>query len=82
MISIRDLEQLMKREPKPGSPTPTLSVYLSTDPSRPANTRRSFEAVLYQMLRSIEGQLKEKPLRKRFAEDAERVQQVVETHLK
>jgi peptide subunit release factor 1 (eRF1) len=79
MISIRDLEQLMKRESKPGSPT--LSVYLSTDPSRPANIRRSFEAVLYQMLRSIEGQLKEKPFRKQFAEDAGRVQQVVETHV-
>lgn len=79
MISIRDLEQLMKREPKPGSPT--LSVYLSTDPSRPGNTRRSFQAVLSQMLRSIEEQLKEQPLQKQFAEDAERVRQVVETHV-
>jgi peptide chain release factor subunit 1 len=79
MISIQDLDQLLKREPKSGSPV--LSVYLSTDPSRPANIRRGFEAALHQMLRSIEEQLTEKPARKQFAEDAGRVEHVVRTHV-
>jgi peptide chain release factor subunit 1 len=79
MISIQDIDQLLKREPK--SSSPVLSVYLSTDPSRLANIRRGYEAVLHQMLQSIEGLLTEKPARKQFAEDAGRVKHVVKTHI-
>ena len=79
MISIQDLDQLIKREPRAGSPV--LSVYLSTDASRQQNIQRGFEAVLHQMLRSIEGQLLEKPVRKQFAEDAGRVEHVVKIHV-
>ncbi|HEU4685751.1 MAG TPA: hypothetical protein VFS39_14690 [Nitrospira sp.] len=79
MISIQDLDQLMKREPKAGSPV--LSVYLSTDPSRPQNIQRGFEAVLHQMLQSIEDQLPEESARQQFAEDAGRVEHVVKIHV-
>jgi peptide subunit release factor 1 (eRF1) len=79
MISIQDLDQLIKREPRAGSPV--LSVYLSTDPSRQQNIQRGFEAVLRQMLRSIDGQLLEKPFRKQFAEDAGRVEHIVKIHV-
>jgi peptide chain release factor subunit 1 len=78
MISIQDLNQLLKREPKSGSPV--LSVYLATDPTKPTNIQRGFETVLHNMLRSIEGLLTDKSARKHFAEDAGRVEHVVKTH--
>jgi peptide chain release factor subunit 1 len=78
MITVQDLERLLAWEPRANSPV--LSVYLVTDLSKPANLRRGFEAVLEQMLKSVEAQLAETSVRERFAEDAARVRRFVTDH--
>jgi peptide chain release factor subunit 1 len=77
MISRDDLENLMRREPRPGSPV--LSLYLNTDLSLAANINRAFEVVLKDLLREIEGRL-DKGERKEFAADAGQVIRFVENY--
>ena len=48
-LSKADLEELLRREAKYGSPV--LSVFLDTDQSREINLERAFGAVLKDMLR-------------------------------
>lgn len=74
MISREEVEGLMLREVRPGSPV--LSVYLDTDQSREINIERGFETVLKDMLREIKQRL-DKDEKGRFQADAERVQQFV-----
>jgi peptide chain release factor subunit 1 len=74
MISKSDLDQLIEREPVPGSPV--LSVYLDVDQSKAVNLNRHFEVALKAMLRSIKTQLDEAQA-KHFAADAERVEEFV-----
>jgi peptide subunit release factor 1 (eRF1) len=77
ILSRVDLEELIQREAKPGSPV--LSVYLDTDQSREINIERGFEVVLKDMLREIRQNL-DKEARQEFDADAERVQQFVEEY--
>src|SRR6266478_7962030 len=70
MISRNDVESLIDREPKPGSPV--LSVYLNVSPSRLDPVNRAFEVVLKNLLREIESEL-DKKAREQFQEDTERV---------
>jgi peptide chain release factor subunit 1 len=77
MISKNELESLMQREPKPGSPV--LSLYLNTDVSLPANIKRGFEIMLKDLLREMEQKL-DKDDRKEFAADAGRVISFVENY--
>jgi peptide chain release factor subunit 1 len=74
MISKADVEELRKREVV--SDSPVLSVYLDVDQGKASNLNRHFEAVLKDLLRSIETQLDKKQL-DNFAADAERVQDFV-----
>jgi hypothetical protein len=76
-LSKVDLESLIRREPKPGSPV--LSIYLDTDQSREINIERGFEVVLKDMLREIRQKL-DKEARAEFDDDAERVRQFVEEY--
>jgi hypothetical protein len=75
MISRDELEGLMRRDARPGSPV--LSVYLDTDQSREINIERGFETVLKDMLREIKQRL-EKDEKGKFRAGAERVQRFVE----
>ena len=75
MISRDELEGLMRRDARPGSPV--LSVYLDTDQSREINIERGFETVFKDMLREIKQRL-EKDEKGKFHADAERVQRFVE----
>jgi peptide subunit release factor 1 (eRF1) len=77
ILSRADLEGLIEREAKPGSPV--LSVYLDTDQSREINIERGFEVVLKDMLREIRQKLA-KEARQEFDADAERVRQFVEQY--
>ncbi|HEY0322512.1 MAG TPA: hypothetical protein VGC66_16270 [Pyrinomonadaceae bacterium] len=77
MISRVDVENLMRREPRPGSPV--LSLYLNTDLSIAANVNRAFEVVLKDLLREIEERL-DKDERKEFAADAVGVSRFVENY--
>ena len=77
MISRDDVEELMLREVRPGSPV--LSVYLDTDQSREINIERGFEIVLKDMLREIKQRL-DKDEKVKFQADAERVQRFVEEY--
>jgi peptide subunit release factor 1 (eRF1) len=70
MISRSDVESLIEREPKPGSPV--LSVYLNIIPSRLDPVNRAFEVVLKNLLREIESEL-DKKAREEFQEDTEPV---------
>ncbi len=70
MISRSDVESLIEREPKPGSPV--LSVYLNVIPSRLDPVNRAFEVVLKNLLREIESGL-DKKAREEFQEDTEPV---------
>src|SRR5690348_3943449 len=74
MISRDEVEGLMAREVRPGSPV--LSVYLDTDQSREINIERGFETVLKDMLREIKQRL-DKDEKAKFQADAERVQRFV-----
>jgi peptide chain release factor subunit 1 len=76
-LSRNDLDALMKREGKPGSPV--LNVYLDTAQSREINIERGFEVVLKDMLREIRQKLN-KEERQEFDADAERVTQFVEEY--
>jgi len=76
-LSRTDLEALMQREAKPGSPV--LSVYLDTDQSQEINIERGFEVVLKDMLREIRQKL-DKEARQEFDADAERLRQFVEEY--
>jgi len=79
MFSKRDLESLMQREAKPGSPV--LSVYLDTDQSKAINVNRAFEVVLKNLLRNAEQrQPFDKQQRKEFQDDAGRVQAFLENY--
>jgi len=73
-LSRADLEELMKRDAKPGSPV--LSVFLDTDQSRNINLKRAFGAVLKDMLRDIRQKL-DKEAQAEFDADAERIRQFV-----
>ena len=73
-LSRADLEELMKRDAKPGSPV--LSVFLDTDQSREINLERAFGAVLKDMLREIRQKL-DKEAQPEFDADAERIRQFV-----
>jgi GTPase SAR1 family protein len=77
MISTNELESLVQREPKPGSPV--LSLYLNTDVSLPTNIERGFEIMLKDLLREMEQKL-DKDDRKEFAADAGRVISFVENY--
>ncbi len=77
MISRDEVEGLMRREVRPGSPV--LSVYLNTDQSQEINIERGFETVLKDMLREIRQQL-DQDTRKEFDGDAERVRQFLEEY--
>lgn len=77
LLSRADLEGLIEREVKPGSPV--LSVFLDTDQSREINIERGFEVVLQDMLREIRQKL-DKEARQEFDADAERVRQFVEQY--
>ena len=55
MISRDEVEELMRREVRLGSPV--LSVYLNTDQSQEINIERGFETVLKDMLREIKQRL-------------------------
>ena len=70
LISKRDLEDLMQREAKPGSPV--LSIYLDTDQGKAINVNRAFEVILKNTLREVQQPL-DKPRRKEFEADAQRV---------
>jgi peptide chain release factor subunit 1 len=74
MISRDDLQNLVEREARRGSPV--LSVYLDTDQSREINFERRFESALRDMLREIEQPL-DKHQREEFEADAERVREFV-----
>jgi len=74
MISRDEVEGLMRREVRPGSPV--LSVYLDTDQSQEINIERGFETVLKDMLREINQRL-DKDEKGKFQADAERVQRFV-----
>lgn len=74
MISRDELQNLIEREARRGSPV--LSVYLDTDQSREINFERGFEVVLKNMLREISQPL-DKQQRREFGADAERVRQFV-----
>ena len=74
ILSRADLEELMKRDAKPGSPV--LSVFLDTDQSREINLERAFGAVLKDMLREIRQKLN-KEAQPEFDGDAERIRQFV-----
>src|SRR6267378_2642895 len=77
MISKRDLESLMQREARPGSPV--LSIYLDTDQSQAINVNRGFEVVLKNILRDVKNQQSlDKHQRSEFEADAERVRNFVE----
>jgi peptide subunit release factor 1 (eRF1) len=76
-LSKNDLESLIQREAKPGSPV--LSIYLDTDQSREIHIERGFEVVLKDMLREIRRKL-DKKARQEFDVDAERVRQLVEEY--
>src|SRR2546430_2592214 len=79
MISKRDLESLMQREARPGSPV--LSIYLDTDQSQAINVNRAFEVVLKNMLRDVKNQQSlDKHQRSEFESDAERVRNFVENY--
>lgn len=75
MISRDEVEGLMVREVRPGSPV--LSVYLDTDQSREINIERGFQIVLKDMLREIKQRL-DKDEKGKFHADAERVQRFVQ----
>lgn len=75
MIRRSDIEMLLARDPRPGSPV--LSVYLDVDQTRPGNLNRGFEVALDAMLRSLDQQLKEAPSRREFQQDAARVRALV-----
>ncbi|MDZ7290701.1 MAG: hypothetical protein ONB44_23425 [candidate division KSB1 bacterium] len=77
MITKRDLENLLRREAKPGSPV--LSVYLHLDRSQGLSATHSMQTVLRQILKSIEQQLKENE-RSEFKADADRVLQLMVDH--
>jgi len=77
VLSRADLEELVQRQAKPGSPV--LSVYLDTDQSREINIERGFEVVLKDMLREIRQKL-DKETREEFDADAERVRKFVEDY--
>lgn len=77
ILSRSDLEELIQREAKPGSPV--LSVYLNTDQSREINIERGFEVVLKDLLREIRQNLDE-GTRPQFDADAERVRKFVEEY--
>lgn len=69
-ITRREVESLMEREARPGSPV--LTVYLDTDQSNVVNVNRAFEVVFRNMLREVE-QPHDKDKQKQLKEDAERV---------
>jgi len=71
-LSKADLEELLGRVAKPGSPV--LSVFLDTDQSREFNLERAFGVVLKDMLREIRQKL-DKEARREFDADAERIRQ-------
>lgn len=73
-LSRADLEELMKRDAKPGSPV--LSVFLDTDQSWEINLERAFGAVLKDMLGDIRQKL-DKEAQPEFDADAERIRQFV-----
>lgn len=75
MIRHSDIETLLARDPRPGSPV--LSVYLDVDQARPVNLNRGFEVALDNMLRSLDQQLSEAPSRREFQQDATRVRELV-----
>jgi peptide subunit release factor 1 (eRF1) len=76
-LSRAEVESLMQREAKPGSPV--LSVYLDTDQSREINIERGFEIVLKDLLHEIRQKL-DKQAREEFDADAESVRQFVEEY--
>jgi len=51
-ITRREVESLMEREARPGSPV--LTVYLETDQSNVVNVNRAFKVVFRNMLRDVE----------------------------
>lgn len=67
MITKREVNALLQREAKPGSPV--LSVYLDTDQAKAINVNRAFEVVLKNMLRDVEQPL-DKHARKEFEADS------------
>jgi peptide chain release factor subunit 1 len=78
MISTSDLEVLMQRPPKPGSPV--LSVYLGIDPSRGDNFNRAFEIVLKDMLRDVRQEQRDKDKREEFERDSGRLRRFLEEY--
>src|SRR5882762_4942323 len=74
LLSRADLDELIKRGAKPGSPV--LSVYLDTDQSREINIERGFEVVLKDMLRESRQKL-DKEAQSEFEADAELIRQFV-----
>ncbi|MBI5688285.1 MAG: hypothetical protein HZC54_24700 [Verrucomicrobia bacterium] len=75
MIAREEVERVVARNSKPGSPM--LSVYLDVDPTQEVNRQRGFEPALKNMLRTIEGQLNSDRERKVFAGNALRVMRFV-----
>ena len=75
MITKLNLNKLIEREARPGSPV--LSVYLDIDQSNAANLNRMFEVSLFNALREVEETLDSRQL-KDFKEDALRIQEFVE----
>lgn len=75
MITRSDIDSLLAREPRSGSPV--LSVYLDVDQARPANLNRGFEVTLANMLRSLERQLARTASLQEFERDAARVRALV-----
>ena len=71
MIAKEEVERVIARNSKPGSPM--LSVYLDVDPTLEVNRQRGFEPALRNMLRSIERQITGERERKEFAANAGRV---------
>jgi peptide chain release factor subunit 1 len=71
MIGRSDLENLVRRESKPGSKV--LSVYLNVDQSRMDNLNRKFETTLKDRLSSIEQQLRNENERQELGLNAKRV---------
>jgi hypothetical protein len=69
-ITRREVESLMEREARPGSPV--LTVYLETDQSNVVNVNRAFKVVFRNMLRDVE-QPEDRDKQQQLKEDAERV---------
>lgn len=82
MITKNEIEALMTRAPKPGSPV--LSLFLHAEPAEATNINHAFLVQLKNALRPIENSIaalqdksRQKELQREFAADVERVQRFI-----